>query len=470
MTVPDDAQLRAELALVETVAVTPWVETASRRPLMEDTPVPGAIVSRHELDDIGVTIVRFANGIEAWLKPTDFKNDQILFTLYAPGGSSVAAPERYFEAQLAPSLVERSGMGGHSAEELERLLAGVLAGASPFVSTSTHGIRGSAPPAQLEIGLQLLHHAFTAPGNDTDAFDLLKRGLHAAVINRMQNPSAVFGQRVREVNTSGHYSSRPLTAEGVEQLDRGAMAAFYDEAFANASRFTFFMVGAFDVDGALPLVAQYVGSLSSSGPADTTNTGYRNLDITFPEGITTEVVAQGREPRSQVVISFFADPPADEVEQSRVSAATDVLRIALRDIMREELGQTYGVSVGRSQPLPQRGAGRITVAFGASPENAPALVGRVLEEVTRLQQRGPSIDLTNRVKESARREHETALMQNSYWLARLQSAHLLERDPSLILTREERIAALTPEVLQESFNLYFLLDRYTVVSLMPQER
>ena len=188
----------------------------------------------------------------------------------------------------------------------------------------------------------------------------------------------------------------------------------------------------------------------------------------FPEGVTSEVVVQGREPRSQVVISFFADPPPDEVEQSRVSAATDVLQMALRDIMREDLGQTYGVSVGRSQPLPQRGAGRITVSFGASPENAQTLVDRVLEEVARLQQVGPSIDLTNRVKESARREHETALKQNGYWLARLQSAHLLERDPSLILTREERIAALTPQILQESFKLYFPLHRYTVVSLMPQ--
>ena len=240
LTVPDDTQLRAALASVETVAVTPWVETTSRRPLMEDTPVPGAIVSRRELEDIGVTIVRFANGVEAWLKPTDFKNDQILFTMYAPGGSSVAAPEHHFEAELAPSQVEQSGVGGHSAEELERLLAGTLASASPFVSTSTHGIRGSAPPAQLEIGFQLLNHAFTAPGNDADAFDLLKRRLHAAVINRKQNPSAVFGQRVREINTSGHYSSRPLTAEDVEQLDRATMAAFYDEAFANASRFTFF--------------------------------------------------------------------------------------------------------------------------------------------------------------------------------------------------------------------------------------
>ena len=45
-----------------------------------------------------------------------------------------------------------------------------------------------------------------------------------------------------------------------------------------------------------------------------------------------------------------------------------MLEIALRDILREELGETYGVSVGLAQPLPQRGAGRISVSFGGAPD------------------------------------------------------------------------------------------------------
>ena len=85
-----------------------------------------------------------------------------------------------------------------------------------------------------------------------------------------------------------------------------------------------------------------------------------------------------------------------------------MLQTALRDILREELGQTYTVSVGLSQPLPQRGAGRIEVSFGAAPENIEAMTDRVLEEIKRLQDEGPSADLTNRAKEGARRTYETA--------------------------------------------------------------
>ena len=61
------------------------------RELVEAKPAPAAITSRREVPGVGVTIVRFANGVEAWLKPTDFKNDQILFDMEAPGRSLAGA-------------------------------------------------------------------------------------------------------------------------------------------------------------------------------------------------------------------------------------------------------------------------------------------------------------------------------------------------------------------------------------------
>jgi zinc protease len=75
----------------------------------------------------------------------------------------------------------------------------------------------------------------------------------------------------------------------------------------------------------------------------------------------------------------------------------------------------------------------------------------------------------NRAKEAAHREHETAQKQNGYWLGRLQSAKLLQRDPKLILTREQRIDAVTQANVHEMFKKYFPMDRYTVVTLLPEE-
>jgi predicted Zn-dependent peptidase len=136
-------------------------------------------------------------------------------------------------------------------------------------------------------------------------------------------------------------------------------------------------------------------------------------------------------------------------------------------VLREQLGQTYNVSAGLAQPLPQRGAGRIEVRFGAAPENLESMTRRVLQEVKRLQQDGPPSDLTNRAKESARRDYEMALKRNEYWMARLDGVHIFGRDPHEILTRNQRIDAITPQVLQETFRKYFPAERMTIVTLVP---
>lgn len=462
--VPTEAELRAALDSAARTAVTAWSDTASARGLMETKPAPAAVVARRELEDLGVTIVTFANGVDAWLKPTDFKNDQVLFTMDAPGGSSLAPPAEYLDATLAPAYVELAGIGGIPAVDLEKLLAGRIASASPYVSLSTHGIAGTAAPAELETAFQLLHQTFVAPNDDPQAFALLERQLHAMVVNREQSPAAVFGERVALVNASSHYTAQPVTAARVDALDRAKMGAFYRQRFSNAADFTFFMVGAFQIDQAVPLVARYVGSLPSTGrPA----AAFRDVGLHFPDRPVEERVEKGREPRSQTVMSFFADPPPDPAEQERIEAAATVLEIALRDVLREQLGQTYGVSVGLAERLPQRGGGHMEVRFGAAPENIEGMVTRARAEIRKLQETGPSADLTNRARETALRSDETALRQNGYWLRRLSAAHLLGTDPEAILRRAARIEAITPAALQEVFRRYFPMDRRTVVTLVP---
>jgi zinc protease len=462
--VPSEADVRAALQSIDSLAVTPWNDTSTNRELLPTKPTPGTVTNTRTIDDIGVTVVTFSNGVTAWLKPTDFKNDQVLFSMYSKGGLSLAPPDDFPEASLSTAFVGLSGAAGLKAVDLQKMLAGKLAGAGATMSASTHGFSGSAAPAELETALQLLYAKFTQPGNDTDAFELLKKQLAAAVVNRLDNPEAVFGDKIEAVNTSGHYTSKPLTVDRVNALDRQKMFDYYKARFSNAADFTLFMVGAFDLDQAVPLLARYVGSLPSTG---TSAAAFKDMGIHFPSSVVKTEVDKGSEPKSQTVISFFADPPPDAQEQERVNAAADVLEISLRDILREDLGQTYTVSAGLSEALPQRGDGHIEIVFGAAPENIDAMTARVFAEVERLQTEGPSEDLVTRAKETARRNYETALKQNAYWLGRLQAEHLFNQDPSSILRRLDRINALTPASIQGAFKTYFPADRYTVVTLRP---
>src|SRR5207249_975791 len=116
----------------------------------------------------------------------------------------------------------------------------------------------------------------------------------------------VFGEKVALVNTSNHYTAQPLTADRVATLNREKMLSFYRQRFSNAADFTFFMVGAFKVDEAIPVLATYVGSLPSTGQR---TSQVRDVGIHFPDaGNLREEVTAGREPRAQTVMSFYAEP------------------------------------------------------------------------------------------------------------------------------------------------------------------
>ena len=127
--------------------------------------------------------------------------------------------------------------------------------------------------------MQLLYQTFMAPGDDPESFALLKRQLEAMLANRGRSPGQVFGEKLSLVNTSNHYTAQPLTSERLATLNREKMMAFYRQRFSNAADFTFFMVGAFKIDDALPLIAQYVGALPSTG---TRTSQFRDLGLHFP--------------------------------------------------------------------------------------------------------------------------------------------------------------------------------------------
>jgi zinc protease len=332
------------------------------------------------------------------------------------------------------------------------------------MSLYTHGVSGSSTPRDLETALQLLHLNFTSPNRTPESFELMRRRLQAALANQAQSPGAVFQERVRQVNTSNHYTARNPTPEDVEKLDAKAMWNFYDARFSNAADFTFFFVGTFDVKTLTPLLEAYVGSLPSKGTA-TSAPG--NARLQFPADIVREAVRKGREPRSQTVVSFFADTGLDELEMHRARAAAEVLEIRLRDVLREELGGTYSVGVNYSDSSPQKGYGQISVSFGSAPESVDKLVAAVFDQVARLRDAGPTAEDVQKVQELERRELETAMRQNGYWLNSLQTVHLLGWDARSIARRMERTGTLSRENIHAAAKKYLPANRHTVVSLMP---
>jgi zinc protease len=145
-----------------------------------------------------------------------------------------------------------------------------------------------------------------------------------------------------------------------------------------------------------------------------------------------------------------------------------VLNIRLREILREELGGTYGVSAGFANTPPIKGYGAVQINFKSSPDNLDQLVSATLKEIERLKAEGPSADDVSKVKELERRDLETNAKQNSYWMGSMQTVHMYGWDPAGIARRDQRTERLTQENIKQMFQKYFDMNRYTLVTLKPE--
>ena len=126
--------------------IQPYVDTFIDKPLIADSLNPIPFTEEKEIEDLGVSELRLSNGIRVILKPTDFKNDEVLFTSFSPGGHSLVPDENYIAASTASSVIAESGVGDYNRIELNKFLSGKIVSVSPWINSLQEGISGSASP------------------------------------------------------------------------------------------------------------------------------------------------------------------------------------------------------------------------------------------------------------------------------------------------------------------------------------
>jgi zinc protease len=465
VSMPTEADVRAIVAREAAAKPAPWVDASAGQALMSKLPPAGKVKSTRAIPELGVTVISFANGVEAWLKPTDFKADEIQFTAYARGGLAAADSARYVTAWLAPFVVSDNGVGGFTNTELQKLLAGKTVTVMPSVSSYQHGLRGSTRPVDFETAMQVLHLGFVKPTEDPAAFGALQSQISSFLANRANSPDQVFADSALAFNSGGFYLSRIPTAAQVNAVRLPEALAFYRRCFANAADFTFFFAGNFNVDSVTPLLARYLGSLPSAGRR---TSAWIAKGPRYPDGVTNVVVRKGVEPKGSVRITFFTHEPIEELDQHRAITAASILGDHLRSSLRELLGGTYSPSVRFANQAPIPGYSTMTLSFGCDPNRADTLVATALAEVRRLAENGPSAEDVSREQEVQRRELETNLKQNGFWNGSLQNVHMMGWDPLRITKRRERIDRLTPQDLHATFTRYFPANHYSIVRLVPE--
>jgi zinc protease len=459
---PTEADLLA--ALAERREVEPWVDQVRQGPLVATPPEPGEVASERTLEEIGVTEWTLSNGVRVVLKPTDFKNDEVLLAGFSPGGTSLAADGDDASASVAATLLDVGGLGEFSLTELEKALAGTVAGADAFLGEMEEEVSAHASPEDLETMFQLLYLRFTSPRFDPDAIRSWIDRQRALLEHRAASPEVAFADEMARALSRDHPRRRPWTAERIGEIRPEQAAAFYRERFADASDFTFVLVGSFELDRIRPLVLTWLGGLPSNGRRES----WRDLGVRPPEQVVEVRVRKGLEPRAQVRIVFTGEAEWSRQALHDIGSLALALRIRLREVLREEMGATYGVGVGGSIQRWPTGLFSFSVGFGCAPENVEEMARTAFAEIQAVKRDGLGEDYVAKVREAQTRRREVDLRENGFWLGALATYTRHDLDPRRILAYEELVGSVTTASLRESARRYLPEDRYVIGVLLPE--
>ena len=446
--------------------VEPYVDIQLDDPLFDEELEPVDVVHQNVIHELGVTEILLTNGIRVVMKPTDFRVDEVLFTAFSEGGTSLYGDDEYLTATYAAPSVSSSGVGGFDQTALRKKLSGKRASVSVSIRPLFEGFSGSASPEDLELLFQLIHLRATQARLDSSAF-LSQINLNRTFLqNRRNSPDAVFSDTLRATLYMNHPRYRPTKLEELDQVDMGRSLQIYRERFADMDDFVFVFVGAFEVDSLTVLARTYLGTLPATDREET----WQNIGVQTPEGVVVKTVYKGEEPQSRVSINFNGSYTDSRQARHQMKSLEMLLDILLFEELREERGGVYGAGVYATPIRNPQGRYRFTITFGCDPERAEELTRAVFETIESIKQSGVSEDYLVRVQEQQRQDRSIRMEENRFWVNQLRSAYESDAilQPLDILHYDELIDGLTVEDIQHAA-VQWLAERYVQVTLFPDQ-
>lgn len=465
--IPGNTELLAMVTAAEKMPVKPYEEKTVASSLMTTAPVGGKISAEKKIEDLGLTEFTLENGVKVVVKPTDFKNDQVVLSGFRFGGQSLYNEQDMYSAQYATTLVTQMGIGEFTPTDLRKTLAGKTVSASPRLSGLSESISGQSGTADVESMLQLVYLYFTSPRKDEELYKSFVTKQTAMLQNMMSNPQTVFQDSLQRMLYNFHpRAPRFPRTKDFDKVNVDRALAIYRERFGNARGWTFYIVGSFDIEKLRPLVSSYLGSLPSvNGPVPS----FKDMGVRPVKGVVKKEIKKGQEPKSFISMAFTGEAAYSESDQLKFQALIELMNIKLIETLREELSGIYGGGMSGSLNKNPYNNYMINVSLPCGPENVDKLVNATFGEIQKVKDKGPSEADLNKVKETFIKQYQEDMKDNNYWLNRLQRSAELGTNPSSILTVETRVKALTPKDLQDASKKYFNTSNYFQAVLYPEK-
>jgi zinc protease len=452
-----NAAMRAPLPLGE--------ETTAGSFAYTDFGPPGEVVGDMVEPLLGIRQVRFANGVRLNMKHTDLQRERVLVQFSLDGGDMLATRSNPLAVEMA-SMLTAGGLGKHSQDELQSLMAGRTVNANLASTPETFVATAQTSPQDLELQLQLMAAFVTDPGYRPEGEQRYRLSINNFFAQRRATPSAALSTSIGGILSDNDPRFTLQPQEDYQALTFAKLKADIGDRLARGAM-EIGVVGDIDEAATIAAVARTFGALPTREAEFGRYAEQRHRPFTADR--TLRIVRHtGPADQAIVRVTWPTRDDTDGEEKQVLNLLERIVRIALIDSLREKLGKAYSPSA-QSAPSPfWIGYGTFAVNASVDIADVPAARAAIAETMAELRDRPIDPDLLARARGPLIESFANALKTNAGWMQLVDRA---QTEPDRIerqVHAAERLAAVTGDEVQAAARKYLTAERAVEVLVLPE--
>ncbi|WP_233566129.1 MULTISPECIES: M16 family metallopeptidase [unclassified Flavobacterium] len=461
---PNQAAVESWMQEVAKEDLKPYNDKKDNRPLMAKKPSPGKVKSTKSIASLSITELTLSNGLKVILKPTKYRNDQIVINGFGPGGTSIYSDADFESAANATELISGAGVGEFSKIDISKISMANQMGINPIIDENYQELMGSCITSSLEKQLQLIHLYMAKPKLDTNYYANWVDRTKAELAEPSNSPQSSSNDTIISVFHNYNPRFKTATIEDLKKININRAFEIYKERFGNARNFTFVIIGSFNPKTITPLLETYLGSLPSLPNKDS----IVNLNIHPAPGKITKMVYKGNGNLSNVTMIFSGKYSYGVKNNMQLIALKSILDYKLTERLREIESGVYSPSVSVNYSKIPNNDYSVFISFSCSPDNYERLIAATLDEVKKLKDNGALLTDIEKFHEESMRHHQIMLKENYFWMSYITRSYKNGDNLENILEYEKNIKNIQANNIKEAANTFLSGDNLIKVILLPE--
>ncbi|MBC2715976.1 MAG: insulinase family protein [Desulfobacteraceae bacterium] len=424
----------------------------------------GKIISRDDIADLGIIHVEFENGVHLYIKPTDFKANQVKAALIFGNGKKGEPKENPGLAALSRKVVQLSGLGRLSRDELKRALTGKNTHVAFQVDDDHFALTGNSVTDEIPLLFQLYHAYINDPGFREDAYflSLAQYAQDYESLKHSINGGMVF--------KGSRFLAGGDTRFGLPDFDTFKNNSLEDirgwitPALANAP-LEISIVGDIDPESVIDLAATYLGSLPTRSEKAVAND---NRQLVFPAGESLTISVPTVIPKGLITLVYLTGDYKDIHRNRRLSVLSEIINDRMRIRIREEMGASYSSYAYNAPSRAYDDYGLLNTVVQVNPDDTDKIIDALVRITDDIAAKGVQDDELHRAVNPIIESIKERVKTNPYWLdSVLKRASRYPAQLDWCRSFQEDYAAITEQEVNDLARKYLVNSKAATVVIIP---